>query len=318
MSVTGGIVVVGAGVAGLTTAVVLAEAGHEVRLVAEELPGRTSLAAGAVWGPFLVGPQDRVERWGRHSLGVLTALAAEPATGVRLVTGTDAARRPVTVPHWAAALPGFTLCDATRLPQGFVSGYRMTAPLVDMPVHLDYLQRRFLHAGGSVERRRVGALREAGPGAAAVVNCAGLGARELARDATLRPVRGQTVVVENPGITEFFCEVDGDDTELLCVFPHGDTVVLGGVAVDGDESTEPDEKTAEGILARCAAVVPALARARVLGHRAGIRPVREQVRLEAETADDGTLVVHNYGHGGAGVTLAWGCAREAAGLCAGR
>ena len=53
-----------------------------------------------------------------------------------------------------------------------------------------------------------------------------------------------------------------------------------------------------------------------LGHRVGLRPFRPQVRLEAEPSGSGPLVVHNYGHGGAGVTLSWGCAREAAGLAA--
>ena len=47
-----------------------------------------------------------------------------------------------------------------------------------------------------------------------------------------------------------------------------------------------------------------------------LRPTRPQVRLEAEPPGTGPLVVHNYGHGGAGVTLSWGCAREAAGLAA--
>jgi D-amino-acid oxidase len=34
------------------------------------------------------------------------------------------------------------------------------------------------------------------------------------------------------------------------------------------------------------------------------------VRLEAEDYAPGKLLVHNYGHGGAGVTLSWGCADE--------
>ncbi|MEU8356271.1 FAD-dependent oxidoreductase [Nonomuraea sp. NPDC048882] len=50
------VVVVGAGVSGLTTAVVLAEAGHNVHVITAELPGVTSLAAGAMWGPYLVEP----------------------------------------------------------------------------------------------------------------------------------------------------------------------------------------------------------------------------------------------------------------------
>jgi D-amino-acid oxidase len=34
------------------------------------------------------------------------------------------------------------------------------------------------------------------------------------------------------------------------------------------------------------------------------------VRLEAEERPGGRVVWHNYGHGGAGVTLSWGCAEE--------
>lgn len=56
------VVVIGAGVSGLTTAIVLAEAGVRVRVIAEEVPGATSLAAEAMWGPYLVEPKDKVAR----------------------------------------------------------------------------------------------------------------------------------------------------------------------------------------------------------------------------------------------------------------
>jgi D-amino-acid oxidase len=96
-------------------------------------------------------------------------------------------------------------------------------------------------------------------------------------------------------------------------------VVLGGTEVAGDWSAEPDPATAGRILRDCATVDPRLASARIIEHRVGFRPARPQVRLEAgeAVAADGTsqrLLVHNYGHGGAGVTLSWGCAREVAGL----
>jgi len=42
----------------------------------------------------------------------------------------------------------------------------------------------------------------------------------------------------------------------------------------------------------------------------GLRPYRPSVRLEAEALPGGGVLWHNYGHGGAGVTLSWGCARE--------
>ena len=47
----------------------------------------------------------------------------------------------------------------------------------------------------------------------------------------------------------------------------------------------------------------------MLGHRVGLRPARRTVRLEAVPGETGT-VVHCYGHGGSGVTLAWGCADD--------
>jgi glycine/D-amino acid oxidase-like deaminating enzyme len=56
--------------------------------------------------------------------------------------------------------------------------------------------------------------------------------------------------------------------------------------------------------------VPDLSDARVLRFTAGLRPYRAGgVRLELERLGDRTLV-HDYGHGGAGITLAWGCADE--------
>ncbi|MFB6556399.1 FAD-dependent oxidoreductase, partial [Streptomyces sp. NPDC056405] len=198
----------------------------------------------------------------------------------------------------------------------FSAGYRFTVPLVDMPTYLDYLLRRLDAAGGTVERRRLASLADAGP-ATVIVNCTGLGAKDLLPDPDLRPIRGQHVVVTNPGLTEFFSEDTGLSPDLLCLYPHGDTVVLGGTAIDGDGGLAPDDTAAASILARCAEVEPRLAAARVLEHRIGARPTRATVRVEADRRDDHALVVHNYGHGGAGVTLSWGCAEEAHKLLAG-
>ncbi|MEV2202021.1 FAD-dependent oxidoreductase [Streptomyces fradiae] len=303
------VVVVGAGVAGLTTAVVLAEAGASVHVIAEQVPGVTSLAAGAMWGPYLVEPRDKVDRWGQQSLEVFRELAGDPSSGVRLTGGIEASRTAEEPPDWATTLPGFRPCAPAELPAGFSAGYRFTVPLIDMPTYLDYLLRRLDDAGGTVERRRLASLADAGP-APVIVNCTGLGAQELLPDPDLRPIRGQHVVVSNPGLTEFFSEDTGLSPDLLCFYPHGDTVVLGGTAIDGEGDLTADDKAAANILARCAEVEPRLADARVLEHRIGARPTRATVRVEAERAEDGTVILHNYGHGGAGVTLSWGCAEE--------
>ncbi|MEV6009178.1 FAD-dependent oxidoreductase [Streptomyces sp. NPDC051976] len=307
------VVVIGAGVSGLTTAIVLAEAGVAVHVIAEELPGATSLAAGAMWGPYLVEPKHMVDEWSECSLEVFRELADDPASGVRLASGIEASRHADQPPDWATSLPDFIPCSTAGLPAGFASGYRFTVPLVDMPVYLDYLQRRLHDADGTFEQRWLGSLDDVGP-ASAVINCTGLGARTLVPDLDLRPIRGQHVVVSNPGLTEFFSEDTGASQDLLCIYPHGDTVVLGGTAIDGDGSLGLDERAASAILARCVEVEPRLAEARVIAHRIGARPTRGRVRVEADRRSDGTLVVHNYGHGGAGVTLSWGCAAMVRGL----
>ncbi|MGP3734439.1 FAD-dependent oxidoreductase [Streptomyces sp. GDS52] len=304
------VVIVGAGVAGLTTAVVLAEAGASVHVIAEQVPGVTSLAAGAMWGPYLVEPKIKVDQWGQRSLEVFRRLAEVPATGVRLTSGIEASRTAETPPDWATTLPGFRPCGPTELPTGFSAGYRFTVPLIDMPTYLSYLLRRLDAAEGTVERRRLASLADAGP-ATVTVNCTGLGAKDLLPDPDLRPIRGQHVVVTNPGLAEFFSEDTGPSPDLLCFYPHGDTVVLGGTAIDGEGGLVPDDTAAANILARCAEVEPRLATARVLEHRVGARPTRATVRVEVDRREDGAVVVHNYGHGGAGVTLSWGCAEEA-------
>lgn len=63
--------------------------------------------------------------------------------------------------------------------------------------------------------------------------------------------------------------------------------------------------------------VPDLSDAAVIGSVAGVRPYRRGgVRLERDTLPDGRPIMHDYGHGGAGITLAWGCAEEVLALLA--
>jgi D-amino-acid oxidase len=307
------VVVVGAGVSGLTCAVCLAEAGLRVAVRAAATDdGTTSYAAGATWSPYLVESSARVQRWAAGSLAELRGLAAVPGTGVALVAGVEAARTPTGPPPWREQLDGFRPCRPGELPEGFVSGWRWVAPVLDMPAYLRHLRGRAAAAGAAVEVRPVASLAEALRAAPVVVNCAGVGARRLVPDPAVEPVRGQVVVVENPGLGEFFVE---EADPPLYFFPHGRTALLGGTAERGDWNTAPDPATAAAILQRCAAVEPRLRGVRVVGHRVGLRPRRPTVRLEPERVGDG-LVVHDYGHGGAGVTLSWGCAREVAAIVA--
>jgi D-amino-acid oxidase len=102
------------------------------------------------------------------------------------------------------------------------------------------------------------------------------------------------------------------EPELIAIYPFDNHLVLGGTAEPGRWDREPSIKTAETILARCTAIEPRLATVLVIGHRVGLRPTRGSVRLEREPGTRTARVYHNYGHGGAGVSLAWGCASEIA------
>jgi D-amino-acid oxidase len=315
--------VIGAGVSGLTTAVCLAEAGLDVVIRAELPPrGTTSAAAGALWAPHLVEASPRVAGWSRRTLDELMRLSGDPAAGVRVVFGVEASPGSATPassalpvpPEWATWVAQFRPCEPAELPTGYTSGWRFGAPLVEMPVYLGYLLGRFTAAGGRLEEGAVRSLEEVSGEAGVIVNCTGVGARELAHDPLVSAVRGQVVVVANPGITEFFVASAENAADLVYFFPHGDTVVLGGTEDPGNWDLRPDPVTVRLILDKCGTVEPLLRSAEVVDHRVGLRPVRPHVRAEAQRLKDGTLVWHNYGHGGAGITLSWGCARDIAGL----
>ena len=121
-------------------------------------------------------------------------------------------------------------------------------------------------------------------------------------------MRGQVVIVEGVELDRWWLDADGP-TYLV---PREDTVVVGGTDETGDWSRTPSPETAS----RSWSAQPCWSRrSRGPGWSptaSGCAPCDPEVRLEAEGR-----VVHCYGHGGAGVTVSWGCADEVAGLVAG-
>jgi D-amino-acid oxidase len=304
------VIVVGAGVIGLTNAVRLAEAGHRVDVLARDLPRETTSAvAAALWYPYLALPQDRVTAWAARSYEVFADLATDPATGVRMHAGTEVFRSLTPDPWWRDAVPSLrrvTLGDG--LPPGYADGWTFVTPVVEMPAYLDWLVARLTALGGTLTRLSLSGLAPAGEGGAdVVVACAGLGARLFAGDTSVVPVRGQVVVVRQFGLKEWWLDTAGDT--LTYIVPRADEIVVGGTEEHDEWSRTPDPATAGDILDRASALVPALRGAVVVRHKVGLRPARPAVRLEREGD-----VVHCYGHGGAGVTLSWGCADEVVGL----
>lgn len=295
----GQILVVGAGVVGLTCAVRLLEAGHRVDVLARDLPlESTSVVAAALWYPYLALPQDRVTAWSAHSFEVFSELASDEKSGVSLLPGTEVHRRVTPDPWWRSAVPELTREQVF----GWADAWSFTAPVIDMPSYLRWLTARVDALGGTVTRMNLSVLPRPGH---MVVNCSGIGARLLGADDSVRPVRGQVVYLEQWGLDEWWLHAAGP----TYVVPRGREVVVGGTDDQGEWSRTPSSGTADEILARAGELVPEVAEARVLRHKVGLRPARPEVRVE-RVGD----VVHCYGHGGAGVTLSWGCAEDVVAL----
>ena len=311
------IVVVGVGVNGLTCAIALLEAGADVLVLTAGAPsGTVSAIAGAMLGPVFGSGDERSLAWERRSDAVFRRLAGDPATGVRLLTGRllSAPELGPGLPPWVAQVPGYRdALTGSRLPPGFVSGFAAELPFADMPVYLAWLAGRVQALGGRIEQRVVTSLGEAGAAADVVVNCSGLGSRQLAGDDALEPVWGQHVLVSAPFVDEFVFE-GGGSTDGMSIVPHRRGVLLGWVRRRSRNLLMPDQQIAAATVARASVAMPALATAPVLGIEVGLRPARPRVRLEAEHVD-GTTVVHNYGHDGSGVFWSWGCAADVVGLC---
>jgi D-amino-acid oxidase len=310
----GDAVVVGAGVIGLTAAIRLGEAGWRVRVLTADDPlTTTSSVAAALWYPYRAEPREAVLRWGSRSMAVLVALAADPATGIRLLPCRELLAERSPDPWWRPAVDGFARLGPARRPADRPDGWTFTAPVVAMSAFLPWLLGRCAALGVDVERRVVTDL--GGIGGDVVVHATGLAARTLLDDAELTPVRGQVVVVADPGLDAVWLD-QTDPSRPVYVVPRGSDCVIGGTAEVGEEATEPDPATAAAILRRAAVLEPRLAGARILDHRVGLRPVRSTARVEAEDRG-GRRLVHAYGHGGAGVTLAWGVAEDVVALAAG-
>ena len=337
------VAILGAGVSGLTCGVVLAERGNRTTIFAEEFGQQTtSGAAAALWFPYDVEPANKVIPWALETFRTLIDLARNSNSGVSMIELRQFSRTgAIEIPNWAESLGAHPVIPSpsTSLRAGFIengtagkaatwtgrpeaertgsertksheftSGFAITVPLMDTTIYLDCLAKRLLAAGGLIiENMHFEKLEDVDPKYDLVINCAGIGARELIHDTDLEPHRGQVAIV--PKIKDLPYAVVCDDAPLMYAIPRTNDCVFGGTN-DLSYDLVADSATTARIVAECSRALK-IEKPNVLAKRVGLRPFRKSgVRVERDRLRDGRTVIHNYGHGGSGFTLSWGCAEE--------
>ena len=302
--------IVGCGVIGLSCGIELINAGYKVDIVTRDVPpNTTSNWAAALWYPYKAYPYDRVLGWGASTFRRFQTLIKEPNAGVFNAPMIELLSDKVGDPWWVDAVDEFRHAETDEVPEGYGHAFLITVPIFDTGIYLEYLVAQYKQLGGTITIQDVASLDSLAEDNRLIINCTGLGARELVGDTGLYPIRGQIAKVKADGVKLGVLD-DTDHAQPLYIIPRTHDVVLGGTALQGNWDETPDPETAELILRETLRLDPALEGAELIQHGVGLRPGRDEVRLEAEQLTDDCTVIHCYGHGGAGFTLSWGCAEE--------
>jgi D-amino-acid oxidase len=300
------IVIIGAGISGMSTGYLLSGKGYRVTICATSFsPNITSNKAAAFWFPYHIRNDKRGIGWCNTSYEYYKSFAEWPETGISLRQLKKVLRTGEIEeePIWVDFMPegSCQVIAEEELGPGIRKAYDITVPLIETQIFLPWLQGQLLKKGVVFIEKEIHALDELGAEYDMVINCSALGARKLCKDHTVIPVRGQVALLEPmPGMPIYL-----DNEKPLYVVPRKDAIIVGGTYEPGIESEFTESATIERLLNNAYEVFPELKKQPVIGSWAGIRPYRAEVRVEKEA---GKNIIHNYGHGGSGFTLAFGCA----------
>jgi len=303
--------VIGCGVSGLTTGLMLLNNGYNVSIIARDHYENTvSAKAAAIWFPYRAFPKAKVIEWSKYSFYEFRKLATSLSSGVSFVPFRIIEPRG-TEPFWINAIPQEAKLDQKNIDicGSHFTDYTYLIPLIETQIYLPFLYDMFLQNGGSFHYQEVQDLSKLAD-SGSVINCTGLGSKKLCKDNDLYPILGQTVKVKS---TENLVGLALEEyptlpeNELAYIIQRSDCIVLGGSAYTHTDAEIINEELTGRILQRCSFLEPKLNTDQIISVQTGLRPGRTQIRLEKDLS---APIIHNYGHGGAGFTVSWGCARE--------
>jgi D-amino-acid oxidase len=177
---------------------------------------------------------------------------------------------------------------------------------------MPYLTELFTSKGGKLVKQEVTDIQDFLDIHPLTVNCSGLGSRTLFNDNGVFPSRGQVMRIQPMELVDAVC-YNAVSKDLIFVMPRRNDVILGGTAQDNDWRTEIDQSDNERMIRDSGLIGARVSPESVIETKVGFRPCRDAIRLEVESIN-GSHVVHNYGHGGGGYTLSWGCAMDVVNL----
>uniref|UniRef100_A0A8D9AUD4 D-aspartate oxidase n=1 Tax=Cacopsylla melanoneura TaxID=428564 RepID=A0A8D9AUD4_9HEMI len=314
--------IIGAGVVGLNTALELQAVypSCNLTIIAKEFTiNTTSHGAAGIFRPGISfsGPTDEVTlKWIEDSYHFYSKLLLEARAGVRLISGYNLSNISSDLTKNSAIenlVPVYRDATSQELFVGnktFKYGSYSETLVIENSDFLPWAMKRVSSQGAKFKRGTVVSLSDLGAQFDVVFNCTGLGAQALCKDRKLTPMKGQIIKVFAPWLSHFYY-LDYD----VYIIPHSNgSVTLGGVRHYDSYSLDINPHDTSAILERCYSLLPELEEAPVLYEWCGLRPHRSLVRVETEKI--GKLnVIHNYGHGGYGVTTAPGTAKHAVRLC---
>lgn len=339
------VLVVGAGIIGLTTAIRLQEAGHAVTIVARETPETifyrdqsplkseplgtyTSSGSGGFWMPiFLEG--DKIQCWATVTYNMLLKHAKQNI-GVSIMDALFlCARKEASLP-WYSSLSNMKLVTPEhdkRVPQQYKCALKFTTAVVQMNIYMCHLQSLLKQLGVPIHLTR-----EIGCGSHSpswdmslasqyakqmgedtiIVNCAGVGAGLISGEEMI-PGRGILLRVKRPPQLNYVITENEEDAILskdgllAYAIPRGDEMLLGGTIFKGDWSEQADDEDVAGVRSRAEQLLP-IQGMEETGRWSGLRPLRSEGTARVMKESDN--VISNYGHGGSGVSICWGCAED--------